>query len=192
LTESVEIENALAAVLARPGTVGKTHIEKHLACCDAEVDSSHARLWRRLFLHLAELTPLPVQAMLEGIMFFAPDGRYRMQVFALEDHDDGVIHVYLPDLPNATLAQKLSLHPTETGEYRIGDQGDLTLRIDRLDAQNANLPTAYVKNMLGWNRKALRVTLVASQVNGARVEAAEALCALAAEKWRGTKLEGRG
>jgi hypothetical protein len=183
LTESVEIENAVAAVLARPGTSGKTHVEKHLVSCDAEIDSSHARLWRRLFLHLAELTHLPVQAVADGVMFFAPDGRYRMQVFALEDHNDGVVRVYVPDIADPILAQKLSLHPSESGEYRIDGEPDVTLRIDRLDAQSESLPPPYVKNMLGWNRKALRVTLVASQVSGPRINAVEALCGLASEKW---------
>jgi len=179
------MENAFVAVLARPGTTGKTHIEKHMAACDAEIDPSHGRLWRRLFLHLAELTNLPVQAAAEGIMFFAPDGRYRMQVFALEDQTDGVIRLYLPDIDDAILTGKLSLQRSEGGEYSIPGESDLTLRIDRLDAQSESLPPPYVKNMLGWNRKSLRVTLVASQAAGPRVEVVEALCDLAGEKWRG-------
>ena len=184
MTESVEIENAFVAVLARPGTTGKTHVEKHLAACDAEIDPSHGHLWRRLFLHLAELCNLPVQAMTEGVMFFAPDGRYRMQVFALEDQNDGVIRIYLPDIADTILAKRLSLQPTESGEYSIPGESDVTLRIDRLDAQSESLPPPYVKNMLGWNRKSLRVTLVASQAGGPRVQATEALCDLAGEKWR--------
>jgi hypothetical protein len=183
LIESVEIENAFLAVLGRPGTTGKTHVEKHLAACDAEIDPSHGRLWRRVFLHLSELSDLPVQAMAEGIMFFAPDGKYRMQVFALEDQNDGVIRIYLPEIADAVLAGKLSLQPSESGEYSIPGENDLTLRIDRLDAQSESLPPPYVKNMLGWNRKSLRVTLVASQPSGPRVQATEALCELAAEKW---------
>ena len=182
----VDFDTQLQTVFARPGTTGKTHIEKHLAACNEEVDPSHGQLWRRLFAFLASLTPLPIQAMVDGVMFFAPDGKYRMQVFALEDHQDGVIHIYLQDLLEAALSAGILQKANEAGEYGISNQAGPTLRVDQLDANNTRLPSPYVKNMLGWNRKALRVTLVASQPSGPRVDAAEALCKLAARKWSGT------
>lgn len=188
LSDYLESDPALAALTSRPGTSGKTHLEKHLAACEAEVDPSHARLWRRLLLRLGEMTPLPVQAVADAVMFFAPDGRYRMQVFALEDHKDGFIHVYLQDLLDEAVKEKVILSPNESGEYQIPNENHVALRVDLLDAANTKLPPPHVKNMLGWNRKALRVTLIASQADGPRVAAAEALCELAARKWHGMEL----
>jgi hypothetical protein len=40
-----------------------------------------------------------------------------------------------------------------------------------------------VKNMLGWNRKSLRVTLPIIGSDRARMQAVEALCQLAAKPW---------
>ena len=68
------------------------------------------------------------------------------------------------------------------GDYGIPGHEWQHLRIEQLDAANTALPPAYVKNMLGWNRKALRVTLVATDADGPRVAATEALCALACGK----------
>ena len=61
--------------------------------------------------------------------------------------------------------------------WAVRPTGD-PLRIERLDGDSLN-PGAHFKDMTGWNRKALRVTLPPSP-SPAQVEAAETLCALAA------------
>src|ERR671914_2468396 len=68
----------------------RSNIEKHLATCDAEARPEHGKLWRRLALALRRLAPLPVQTVGQhSVQFFVPDGKYRMQVFAMEDARDG-------------------------------------------------------------------------------------------------------
>ena len=62
--------------------------------------------------------------------------------------------------------------------YVIPPAGD-PLRVESLDGDSLN-PGAHFKDMTGWNRKALRVTLPPS-ASSAQVEAAEVLCALAAQ-----------
>jgi len=57
--------------------------------------------------------------------------------------------------------------------------GDVRLRIDSLDGKSLN-PAAHYKDLLGWSRKALRVTLPPS-ATPAQVEAAELLSAIGAQ-----------
>jgi hypothetical protein len=152
------------------GLAGKdrSNIEKHLAACDAEPDPTHGKLWRRLAVGLRRLAPLPVQTVGQhAVQFFIADGKYRMQVFALEDARDGRLMVYLPDI----LAQ------AEKAGAPLG-----VLKPEALDAANTPNPSPHIKHMLGWNRKALRISLSA---NGSPTQAAavEALCELAAKGW---------
>jgi hypothetical protein len=130
-----------------------------------------------------------------------------MQVFALEDGNNGQLMIYLPDAlaeaqKSGLLAKKGAKAPGEVAadvaaasaagaggsgaqEYAIrGSKGGAALRLEALDAANTPNPAAHVKNMLGWNRKALRVTLLTVSP-AEQIAAAEALCALAAKKWAG-------
>lgn len=170
----------LDAMLARAAAKDRMHIQRHLTNADAEPDPSHAALWRRLATKLTSLAPLPVQtAGHAGILFFVPDGKYRMQMFALEDQNDGRIAVYVPDVLQDAINKKI-LRPTEENdEYPIVGSLRMTLHVELLDAANTPEPATHVKNMLGWNRKALRVTLPALGADGPRIDAAEALCMLA-------------
>jgi hypothetical protein len=63
-------------------------------------------------------------------------------------------------------------------EYAVPGTGE-TLRIDSLDKDSLN-PKAHFKDLTGWNRKALRITLPPS-ASAAQVEAAETVCAMAAQ-----------
>jgi hypothetical protein len=183
LIEDVDSQTALQQLFTRPGTVGKSHIERHLATCDGEIDPAHGELWRRLLFNLGRLAPLAVQAVADGVMFFAPDGRYRMQVFALEDHGDGIIRVFAPDVLDDAIKAGLLQASADPTEYMIADQEHAALHVERLDAGSSPLAAPYIKNMLGWNRKAIQITLVASQADGPGVRAAEELCELAAKRW---------
>jgi hypothetical protein len=143
-----------------------------------------------------------------------------MQVFALEDGNNGQLMIYLPDVlaeaqKSGMLSKRGAKAPGEvaagadgTGaagstssssagagatttvggagaqEYAIRGGKGVSLRLEALDASNTPNPAAHVKNMLGWNRKALRVTLLTVSPPE-QVAAAEALCALAAKKWAG-------
>ena len=192
----------------------RSNIEKHLAACDAEPSPQHGKIWRRLAVALRRLAPLPVQtAGQHAVQFFIPDGKYRMQVFALEDGNNGQLMVYLPDvLAEAQKSGLLSKRGAKAGgdvaaaasadvstasgsvittaggggaqEYAIRGAKGVVLRLEALDAANTPNPSAHVKNMLGWNRKALRVTLLTVSPPE-QIAATEQLCALAAKSWAG-------
>lgn len=175
---------AFDAVLAKTGAKDRTHIQRHLTAADAEPEPAHAALWRRLAEMLAVLAPLPVTATGHtAVMFFVPDGKYRMQAFALEDQSDGRITVYLPDVLADAIKKKILKKGAEPTEFAIVGSLRSTLRAEALDAQNTPEPPVHVKNMLGWNRKSLRVTLPILGTDKARLNAVSELCKLAAKQW---------
>ena len=164
LAKPVELD----VVLGKAGQRDRVNVEKHLALCDAEHGSPHGNLWRRLMRALATLAPLSIQTVgQQAIQFFIADGKYRMQVFALEDPRDGRVLLYTPDV--LAEAQKLKLFDTD-------------LLVEPLETANTDNPGSHFKNMLGWNRKALRITLPITATNG-QIEAAENIAALAAKAW---------
>jgi len=173
-------QSDLDGMLARAAAKDRMHIQRHLTNADAEPDASHAALWRRLATKLTSMAPLPVQtAGHAGVLFFVPDGKYRMQMFALEDQNDGRVAVYVPDVLQDAINKKILKPTEENDEYPIVGSPRVTLHVELLDAANTPEPATHVKNMLGWNRKALRVTLPAIGADGPRIDAAEALCMLA-------------
>lgn len=177
---------AFDAVLAKTGAKDRTHIQRHLTAADSEAEPGHGALWRRLAEMLASLAPLPVTATGHtAVMFFVPDGKYRMQAFALEDQNDGRIAVYLPDVLADAIKKKILKKGSDPTEFAIVGSMRSTLRAEALDAQNTPEPPVHVKNMLGWNRKSLRVTLPILGTDKARLNALHELCKLAAKQWAG-------
>ena len=175
-------ENFLTTVSARD----RANIEKHVAVLDAEAGPGHAKSWRSLALVLRRFAPLAANTIgPQVIQFFIADGKYRMQVFALEDKRDGQILVYLPDVLAAAikagvLGKPIAGHPDD---YPIRATKGEALHVESLDASNTPDPQPAIKHMLGWNRKALRLTLPAL-ANAAQIAATEAMCALAAKAWQ--------
>jgi hypothetical protein len=168
-------------ILTRVSARDKANIEKHLAFCDLEGAPGHGILWRRMVSYLSSLVPLPVQMAPQAVLFFVADGRYRMQVFALEDRKDGLMVLYLPDVLEEAVAQEL-LVQTDDG-YAIPGPRTLSISIQPMNAQNTPDPAPHFKHLIGWNRKALRITLNATDPDHPQVRTAEALAALAATKW---------
>jgi hypothetical protein len=131
------------------------------------------------------MTLAPFAAKLIGkqtLQIYIADGKYRMQVFALEDLQDGNFTVYGPDvLDEAVKSGLLAPAPNaEPHDYVVASSG-APLRVERLDGKTLH-PPAHIKDLTGWNRKALRITLPASPSLG-QVEAAELLCAIAAQRF---------
>src|SRR2546430_2477040 len=83
----------------------RANIEKHLAACDAEDAPDHGRLWRRLAVGMRRFGTLrPQTTGQRAIQFFAADGKYRLQLFAIEDPRDGTLAVYVGDVLEAAVA----------------------------------------------------------------------------------------
>jgi len=178
---SVGMSESFEQILARAATRDRANIEKHLAFCDVEGAPGHGVLWRQLVCHMASLVGLPVQMAPQAATFFIADGRYRMQVFALEDKKDGLLTVYMPDMIEQAIAEEL-LVKTENG-YGIPGLRTLAISVQPLDAQNTPDPAPHYKHMIGWNRKALKVTLNATDPSHPQVRTAEALAVVASTKW---------
>ncbi len=173
----------LEDVMARSGARDRANIEKHIAASEAEATPDHAKLWKRLASKIASLAHMPVQTVgLQAVLFFIPDGKYRMQVFALEDKNEGQILLYLPDVLAAAIKNKI-ITKIAGDEYSVVGSKDQTFTIQALDASNTSDPPPHIKNMIGWNRKAVRVTLKTTSSDSPQVVATEAMMELAATKW---------
>lgn len=172
-------------LLAKMGAKDRLNIERHIAALEADRDPAHARNWKKLAATLMTLAPFAAKTNgQQTVQFFIADGKYRMQVFALQDLRDGIITIYCGDVLDEALKSGLLSGPKEAdGEmnsYKVGKSSD-TLKVDRLDGKSPN-PLPFYKDMLGWNRRALRITFAAT-ATGEQVQAIEKLCALSTRQW---------
>jgi hypothetical protein len=180
---SMSIVDRFAPILDRTGVKDRTRIEKHLATCDAEATAIHGRLWRHVATVLSELVPLAMQsAGNNSWKFYIPDGKYRMQVFALEDPCDGTLRIYLPDILNEAIKAKILAKTAKPGEFTVGGSR-VTFHLESLGGEHAADAQEHYKHMLGWNRKALRLTLSTTEADESHVGATDALLTLAAKQW---------
>jgi hypothetical protein len=180
-----------ADFLAKLSPKDRVNAQKRVDVLDAGPDPRAARLWRRLACTLTTLAPHAAKLVgKQTLQIYVADGaKYRKQVFALEDLQDGVMTIYCPDvLADGLAAGVVAPPPPADAEvlnegqtvYAVASSGE-PLRIDSLDGRSVN-PAAHYKDMLGWNRKALRITLPPA-ASPAQIEAAELLCALAAQQF---------
>ena len=171
------------------GARDRVNVERHVTALDAE--PVHATLWRRVATALATLAPHAASTTgQQAVQFFVADGKYRMQVFALEDLRDGKLMIYAVDaLDEAGSAELLGKPPKDNPSIHpiIAAMGEM-LSVELLTAANTPNPSAFFKHMLGWNRKAMRITLPVGS-SDAQITAAESLCAIAAAKWKKTTVE---
>src|SRR5258706_3465834 len=177
-------------LLLRLGARDRAAIEKHIAVCETEPTRDHAKLWKRVACLLCNLAPKAVQtAGQRAVQFFAADGKYRRQVFAMEDLRDGVLAVYMVDVLDAALQAGLMRGPiAKTGDAVIfptgGDGAGVTLTMEALTSANTAAAPDYFRHMVGWKRTVLKVTLPTAATL-AQVEALEALCAIAGRNGAG-------
>jgi hypothetical protein len=106
-----------------------------------------------------------------------------LQVFALEDLQDGSLSVYCPDVLSQALSDGVIKPPAAGGdaEHFAVTGSPHPLMITSLDRSTID-PAPHYKDMVGWNRRALRITLPAAASAG-QIEAAESLCAIAAHRF---------
>jgi hypothetical protein len=172
-----------ADFLAKLPAKDKVNAERRVAVLEAGPDPSLAALWRRLACTLMTLAPHAAKFVgKQTAQFYVADGKYRMQVFALEDLQDGVMTIYSTDaLAEAVKVGLLAQSgPEGSHAYVIQATGE-PLRVEILDSSSLN-PGAHFKDMTGWNRKALRISLPPTS-SPTQIEAAETLCALAASRF---------
>jgi len=177
-----------AGFLATMGVKDRSNIERHLATCEADPagnGAAHSANYRRLLCALGGLAPHAAKTHgQQAVQFYIPDGKYRMQVFALEDQRDGNMAVYCEDVMEAAQKSGLLRGPNEVAgqnnSYRIKGSID-SVKIDQMDGKTAN-PAPFYKDMLGWNRRAIRIT-VGITATADQLGAVETLCATAARKW---------
>ncbi|MBV8781461.1 MAG: hypothetical protein JO353_08700 [Phycisphaerae bacterium] len=166
------------------GARDRVNLERHAAALEAE--PAHSTLWRRLATALATLAPHAASTTgQQAVQFFVADGKYRMQVFALEDARDGKIMAYATDaLDDAMKAELLGRPPRDNPAILpiIAAPGQM-LNVESLTAANTPNPSPFFKHMLGWNRKAMRITLPVGSTD-AQIAAAEMLFAVSALKWK--------
>lgn len=177
---------ALEAFMAALGSRDRANVEKHIAAADAEPTGAHGTLWRRLVCDLATLSSLTIQTTgQQALSFYIPDGKHRQQVFALEDQRDGKLRVYAEDV--LAQAAKAGVIGSSSGTmYKIPSTDGQSMEIDALTAQNTPNPSPFYKHMLGWNRKAVRITLPVDAAEET-IRAAEQICALSAQRWTAAK-----
>lgn len=171
---------SFAEFLAKLSPKDRTSAERRVSVLEAEPDPGRAPMWRRLVCALMTLSPHAAKFVgRQTVQFYVADGKYRKQVFAMEDLQDGHFTLYCPDVLDAALKAGLLAASPDTGEHAYLTHPGHPLRVELLDGASVN-PGAHFKDMTGWNRRALRVTLPPS-ASAAQVEAAEVLCAIAAQ-----------
>jgi hypothetical protein len=168
--------------MARMTGMGRASIERHLALCEKELRPDHVRVWKRLAGLLARLTPaVAPYAGPNAVRFYIPDGKYRLQMFALEDLRVGDLAIYLNDTRAAALREGVLVDADEAASnlYRIANRaGDERLLVEPLTTRGTTSAPDYYKHMLGWHRTAIRITL-GRNPTPAQIRAAEAMCMIA-------------
>jgi hypothetical protein len=186
-SESLRCPVSFDEFLAKLSPKDRANAEKRIDVLQAAASPGLVELWRRLACSLMTLAPHAAKLVgKQTVQYYVADGKYRMQVFALEDLQDGNMTVYCPDVLTEAIDAGLLAGPTTTtggttsGMYGI--VGTLhSLRIDALDRDSLN-PAAHFKDMVGWNRRALRLTLPPT-ASAEQVAAVELLCAVAAKRF---------
>ena len=191
---SAQAQAALSAIidsetlLSRLPVKDRQRFETQVAACEAKTTAGPGRQWRRMVCVLMTLAPLAAKlTSTNTAQFFIPDGgKYRKQVFALHALDDGGLAVYMYNILDEAIRAGLLAKPPKAAAaaaptaYRLVETGEL-VTVDPLDGSTPNPDPCY-KDMTGWSRKAMCVTL-SPTATPAALAAVEQLCALASLKW---------
>ena len=174
------------AFVATLGERDRRNVRRHVQACEGEPTAHHAALWKRLACALAALCDRSARTTgARAVQFFAADGSYQMQLFALEDLGAGAIAVYAPNVLAAAEEAGVIGRPKGSGGstsfHEVGVEPGLNLHVEVLSAATTSDAPDYYRHLLGWNRSALRIVLgtTAAEV---QVAACEAICRLAAHQ----------
>jgi hypothetical protein len=165
------------SILAKLPAKDRVKAEKSIAA-NAALDAPRVALWKRLAEKLMNLSGHSVKISGPAAMqFFVADGNYRKQVFALDDQPGIGAQVYCADLLDEAIADKIVKPPEKKGTntYIVPGTTEL-LAIDRLVGTGPAEHPVFFKDMLSWNRKAIRISLPAD-ASEILVKVTETLCA---------------
>jgi hypothetical protein len=169
--------------LAKLTPKDRLNIERHITAIEELSTKGHAKLWKRLAVAMMSMAPHSAKANgQQSMQFYIQDGKYRMQIFALEDLRDGSVHVYAADAVEEATKGGLFAKAKpgdEPNELRLNGTTD-TLNVERLDGKVSN-PAPFYKDMLGWNRRAVHITLP-TMATDAQADAAVKLLVFGAKK----------
>ena len=173
------------AFLSRLGQKGVGIVTRHVELRQSDASQGFGRCWKRMAGMLAQLAPHAIEtAGHQALKFHIPDGKYRQQVFALEDLGSGAIYVYLPDIVAAAIARKILRPGAADGHtYSVAGDAEMKIELQLVTSDGADVP-GFCKPMLGWGRRALKATLSVNAPEK-QVRVLEKLCELAAESWAG-------
>ena len=167
--------------LAKLPTKDRANAERRVTVLAADPVPGRAQLWERLACTLMTLASHAAKLVgRQTVQFYIADGKYRMQVFALEDLQDGHMTVYCPDALDEAMRAGLLARPAGGADHAyVVAASNEPLVVESLDVNSPD-PGAHFKDLTGWNRKALRIALPPTP-SAAQVEAVELLCAVAAQ-----------
>jgi hypothetical protein len=172
-----------STVLSRFSEKDRQNFEKQVAALEQQ-GAELASRWRRLAFALMTWAPGPVKLTVpHTIQFYIPDGKYRKQVYAMHAMTGGVLLVCAPNVLDRAARKGVLAKPRQADgpdRHRLAGS-DETLTINCYDGKTPG-PEFFYKDMTGWNRKAICVTLPAT-ASESQMRATEDLCALAAADW---------
>jgi len=145
--------------LAKLGAKDRLNAEKRATAMEA--DPARLATWKRTCARLMTLSghSAKVNAK-EFIQFYAADGKYRMQIFALQDVLPSELTIHCRDVLDTLIEKKLLLKPKAgqpENRYRVAGTEE-TMVVERVPAQLAEHPVAF-RDLLSWNRKCMRIDL---------------------------------
>ena len=113
--ELLKTRLSFAEFLAKLPPKDRVNAEKRVGVLEASAAAGLADLWRRLASALMTLSPHAAKLVgKQTVQFYVADGKYRMQVFALEDLQDQIITVYCPDV----LTEAIGGRPARAADRR--------------------------------------------------------------------------
>jgi hypothetical protein len=182
-TDATEAYEAFVATL---GERDRRNVRRHVLACEGEPTADHAALWKRLACALGALCDRSARTTgARAVQFFAADGSYQMQLFALEDLGGGAIAVYVPNVLAAAEEAGVIGAPKGAGGatsfHGVGGDSGMNLHVEVLTAATTSDAPDYYRHLLGWNRSALRIVLGTTAAE-AQVAACEAICRMAARR----------
>jgi hypothetical protein len=179
---SAAADENFRALLQQLGPKALGAAEKHMELCEADAARGYGRTWKRIAGMLARMAPGAVESVGQHTLkFHIPDGKYRQQVFALNDSGLGTIDLYMPHIAALAIEQKLLSKPTDpTQVYGIVGEKQ-SIELSTVTSNDADCPP-FCKPMLGWGRKALKVTISAVP-NEEQLAIVERLCECAMSTW---------